>query len=162
MKSAFNFLRPAGDGPRIQELKKIGLFKQLSTRELREVDELLHERVYQKDEIIFDEGDIGLGLFMVVTGRVKLSSSHAPLQQLAPEFGSGDFFGEMALFDDAPRSARVTAVETAQVVALFRREFFSLMERNRSIGTKILLELARTVCRRSRLLLSGQKHLPLV
>ena len=140
----------------------MSLFKELSPRELREVDELLHERIYQKDEIIFDEGDIGLGLFIVVTGRVKVLSTHDPLQHLAPEFCCGDFFGEMSMFDEAPRTARVVAVETAQVAALFRTEFFSLLERNRSIGAKILFELSRTVCRRSRLLLLGQKHLPSV
>src|SRR5205085_866154 len=63
--------RAAPDEPRIQALKELSLFKSLSARELRELDELLHERSYEKDEIIFDEGDTGLGLFIVVNGRVK-------------------------------------------------------------------------------------------
>lgn len=157
---ALDFLRRSTDGQRIQHLRGMSLFKELSARELREVDELLHERTYQKDEIIFDEGDVGLGLFIVVSGRVKVVSSHTPLQQLAPEFCCGDFFGEMSLFDEEPRSARVIAAEPALVAALFRTEFFSLLESNRSIGAKILFELSRTVVRRSRLLLLNQQHLP--
>jgi CRP-like cAMP-binding protein len=136
------------------------LFKQLSPRELREVDELLHERSYQKDEIIFDEGDVGLGLFIIVSGRAKAVSSHAALQQLAPEFCCGDFFGELSLFDESSRTARVVAVEPARVVALFRTEFFSLLERNKGIGVKILFELSRAVCQRARNLALGPQHPP--
>jgi CRP-like cAMP-binding protein len=162
MKLALDFLRRSTDGPRIEHLRGMSLFKDLSARELREVDELLHERTYQKDEIIFDEGDVGLGLFIVVSGRVKVVSSHTPLQQLAPEFCCGDFFGEMSLFDESPRTARVVAIEPAEVAALFRTEFFSLLERNRNIAAKILFEISRAVCRRSRQLLLNQKHLPSV
>src|SRR5262249_16870349 len=131
--------------PRVQELKGLRLFNGLTSREVRELDELLHERSYQKEETIFDEGDAGLGLYIIVNGRVRICSSHSALQQLAPELGPGDFFGELSLFDDAPRTARAVAVEPTQVVALFRTEFFSLLERNRSICAKILFELSRTV-----------------
>ena len=160
MKTSFHFLRGPSDAPRIQELRKLALFKSLSTRELRELDELLHERSYQKDEVIFDEGDVGLGLFVVVRGRVKAVSSHAALQQLAPEFGPGDFFGELALFEEAERTAAVVAVEPTEALALFRTEFFALLERDHRIGVKILLELSRTVVARSRKLLAGRQHTP--
>ena len=162
MKTPFNFLRVSADDQRIENLKGLSLFKRLTARELRELDELLHARSYQKDEVIFDEGDTGLGLFIVVRGRVKIASSHAALQRLAPEFGPGDFFGELALFEEAQRTARAVALEPTQVLALFRREFFSLLEHDRSIGVKILFELSRTVVRRSRKLLASQPHLPTV
>jgi CRP-like cAMP-binding protein len=148
------------DEPRLRELKALRLFKQLTARELREVDELLHERSYQKDEIIFDEGDVGLGLFIIVSGRAKASSSHPMLRQLAPEFCCGDFFGELSLFDESLRTGRVIAVEPARVVALFRTEFFSLLERNKSIGVKILFELSRAICQRARDLTAGPLLLP--
>jgi CRP/FNR family transcriptional regulator, cyclic AMP receptor protein len=162
MKSPFTFFHTASDGQQLQELKRLSLFKALTPRELRELDELLHERSYQKDEVIFDEGDIGLGLFIVVRGRAKVWSSHAALQHLAPEFGPGDFFGELALFEEAERTARVVAIEPMEVLALFRTEFFSLLERDRRIGVKILFELARTVVSRSRKLLADRPHLPTV
>jgi CRP/FNR family cyclic AMP-dependent transcriptional regulator len=144
MRSPFSFFRHSSistEAQKIRELKGLSLFRKLATRELRELEELLHERFYQTDEIIFDEGDEGLGLFIVVSGRVKVSSSHPALQHLAPQFGPGDFFGELALF---------------------RTEFFSLLERDRGIGVKILFELSRTVCRRSRNLVMHEQHLPLV
>ncbi len=162
MSSLFNFLRGSSDEPGLQYLKGLSLFKKLSMRELRELDELLHERSYQKNEVIFDEGDPGLGLYIVVSGKVKVASSHAALQRLAPEFGPGDFFGELALFEESQRTARALAIEPTELLALFRTEFFSLLERDRSIGAKILFELSRTVVLRSRKLLSNQQHLPTV
>jgi CRP-like cAMP-binding protein len=103
-----------------------------------------------------------LGLFIVLSGRVKIVSSYAALQRLAPEFGVGDYFGELALFEESQRTARVVALEPTQVLALFRTEFVSLLERDKDIGVKILFELSRTVILRSRRLLAGQPHLPTV
>jgi CRP/FNR family transcriptional regulator, cyclic AMP receptor protein len=160
MRAPFNLFRGASDGQRLQDLKGLTLFKTLTTRELRELDELLHERSYQKEEVIFDEGDVGLGLFVVVSGRTKASSSHPALQHLAPEFGPGDVFGELALFEEAERTARVVAIEPTEVLALFRTEFFSLLERDPRIGVKILFELSRMVVARARKLLAERRHLP--
>src|SRR5664279_3478349 len=148
MKLPFNFLRAAADDQRIENLKGLSLFKRLTSRELRELDQLLHERSYQKDEVIFDEGDTGLGLFIVVSGRVKIVSSHAALQRLAPEFGPGDFFGELALFEESQRTARVVVLEPTLVLALIRTEFVSLLERDKGVGVKLLFELSRTVVSR--------------
>jgi CRP/FNR family cyclic AMP-dependent transcriptional regulator len=162
MKLPFNFFRAAADERRIESLKGLSLFQRLTARELRELDPLLHERSYQKDEVIFDEGDTGLGLFVLVSGRVKIVSSHAALQRLAPEVGPGEFFGELALFEESERTARAAAAEPTQVLALFRADFVSLLERDRRIGVKILFELSRTVIWRSRKLLASQPHLPTI
>src|SRR5439155_24937320 len=158
MKLPFKLFHAANDEPRLHELRELSLFKTLTTREMRELDDLLHERSYQEGETIFDEGDTGLGLFIVVEGRVKIFSSHSALQQLAPELGRGEFFGELSLFDEEARTGRAMAAEPTRVVALFRTEFFSLLERNRSIAAKILFELSRTVCQRSRKLAMGKQH----
>ncbi len=162
MKSPFDLFKIASDDQRIRELKAMVLFKALTSRELREVEQLLHKRTYQKDEIIFAEGDVGLGLFIVVEGRVRASSSLPAFKNISAEFCCGDFFGELSMFDESPRIARVTAIEPAEVVALFRTEFFSLLERDRGIAAKILFEISRTVCRRSRRALLGEKDLPIL
>ena len=162
MKSPLHFLRASPEDQRIESLKGLSLFKELTRRERRELDALLHERSYQKDEVIFAEGDTGLGLFVIVSGKVRIVSSHAALQRLAPEFGPGDYFGELALFEESKRTGGAVAMERTQVLALFRTEFFSLLERDRRIGVKILFELSRTVVSRSRKLLANQAHLPTI
>ena len=152
--------RKAADKKRIQVLRTISLFRELTDNELLEVDGLLHERVYQKEEIIFDEGDLGLGLFIVVSGRVKAIPSQELFKAAVLECGPGDFFGELSLFDDSPRTAQTVALEETRVVALFRNEFFALLQKNKNIGVKILFELCRTVSRRARQLLTGESHRP--
>jgi CRP/FNR family cyclic AMP-dependent transcriptional regulator len=154
-------LHRSAEEPRITEMRAIGLFQKLSVAELRVMDELLHERCYEKGEVIFDEGDPGLGLFIVLTGRVKVVSSHAAAP-LALEYCCGDFFGELSLFEEVPRTAKVVAVEPARVNALFRTELRDLLERDRNIAAKVLYELAGSVSRRSRKLLLGEQHLPSV
>jgi CRP/FNR family transcriptional regulator, cyclic AMP receptor protein len=162
MKLPLNFLRASPEEQRLKNLRGVSLFKELTARELRALDELLHERSYQKDEVIFDEGDTGLGLFVILSGRVKIVSSHAALRRLAPEFGPGNYFGELALFEESRRTGGAVALEPTQVLALFRTEFLSLLERDRRMGVKILFELSRTVVSRSRKLLADEAHLPTI
>src|SRR5271165_907095 len=90
-------------------LKKLPIFHELTRAEILEVDELLHERVYEKDEIIFEEGDPGQGIFIIVSGKVRADPSHELLKTAVLEFGPGEMVGELALFDEAPRTVTVAA-----------------------------------------------------
>ena len=148
------------DRPHLQELKNLSLFRELSSNELRIVDELLHERVYQKDEIVTDVGDAGLGLFFVVSGRVKAIPPPQLLKATVVEFGAGEFFGEMALFEDAPRMAQIVALEETRCVVLFRTDFFALLQKEKNVAVKILFEYARTMTRRARRILVGEAQQP--
>src|SRR5690606_16308385 len=66
------FLKGRPEHPRLSEIRQLHLFATLSPRELRIVDGLLHERRYLKDEIIFDEGEEGQALYIVLSGRVLI------------------------------------------------------------------------------------------
>jgi CRP-like cAMP-binding protein len=145
---------------RLEELRRFQLFSKLSNKELLDFDELLHERIYLKDEIVFEAGDPGVGLFFILRGRVKAVPARPLLEAIRVEFGPGEFFGEISLFDEAERTATVVALEETRTVALLRTEFFSLVQRNKNIGVKILFELSRAVCHRARQLLLGESHLP--
>lgn len=148
------------DAQRVETLKNVPIFHGLSRKEILEVDELLHERVYEKEEIIFEEGDPGHGIFIVLSGKVRADPSHELLKTANLEFGPGELVGELSLFDEIPRTATVVAVEHTVAVALFQAEFFSLLTKNKRIGVKVLLEIARTLSRRARQLLLDQKHVP--
>ncbi len=108
---------------KVKRLKNTPVFRDLSRPEILEVDGLLHERTYERDEIIFEQGDAGHGVFIVVSGRVRMKSSCKLLETAVPEFGPGDMFGELSLFNEAPRSATVIAIEPT--FADFRRRFVS-------------------------------------
>ncbi|HMD54918.1 MAG TPA: cyclic nucleotide-binding domain-containing protein, partial [Phycisphaerae bacterium] len=65
---------------KIEMLKNIPIFHELTRKEILEVDELLHERVYEKDEIIFEEGDPGHGIFIIVSGKLRADPRHELLK----------------------------------------------------------------------------------
>ena len=144
----------------VQTLKNLDVFSELTFKEALEVDELLHERVYEKGEIIFQEGDVGHGIFIVVSGKVRVDPSREFLKDTELEFGPGEMLGELTLFEEAPRLATVVAMEKTVMVALLRAEFSSLLTRNTKIGVKVLVKLSTTLSRRIRHLLLGQRHLP--
>ncbi len=141
-------------------LKSIPIFHELSRKELLEVNELLHERVYEKDEIVFEEGDPGHGFFVIVSGKLRVMPSIEALKTACLEIGPGELLGELALFDEGPRTATVVAVERTVTVALFQAEFSKLLTNHKGIGVKVLAEIARTLIRRSRQVLLHQKHPP--
>jgi CRP-like cAMP-binding protein len=145
--------------PRLPLLKNVILFKDLSTHELERVDEMLHERRYLAGEVIFDEGEEGQGLFVVLSGRVKVARLEAGNTTLL-EFGAGSFFGEVALLDQSVRTAQARALEDTQIVVLFRAEFYSLLETHSRIASRISFQLARILATRLRqaVLLMDRHH----
>src|SRR5471030_1806802 len=150
---------PNRSNPRLQLLKNVVLFKDLSWRELAMVDSLMHERNYIADEVIFDEGEEGQGLFLVLSGRVKITLP-ADVNTVLIDLGPGAFFGEVALLDQSVRTAQARAIEDAQIVALFRTEFYSLLETHSAIASRISFQLARVLAARLRqvVLNTGNHH----
>ena len=127
---------------RLRELKKMSLFADLKRRELRVVDGFMHQRNYLQDEVIFDEGEQGEAFYIVLEGKVLIchaGQTGTPIATLE----SGNFFGELALLDDAPRSAQARAADNCTLLVLFRGEFLGLMQSHGLIASKIAMQLAR-------------------
>jgi CRP-like cAMP-binding protein len=141
-------------------LRSLDVFRDLTFKEALEMDELLHERTYEKGETIFEEGDIGHGIFVVVSGKVRIEPSPQLLENMALEFGPGEMLGELTLFEEAPRFVTVAAVERTLMVGLFRAEFSSLLTRNTKIGVKVLVRMSTIMSRRVRRLILRERHLP--
>jgi len=135
--------------PRLQQLKDVVLFKDLSLHELGVIDSLLHERRYLADEVIFDEGEEGQGLFVVLSGRVK-TTRQGSTRGVLIEFGPGAFFGEVALLDQSVRTAQARAMEDTHIVSLFRTEFYSLLQTHSGIASRVSFQLARVLAARLR------------
>jgi CRP-like cAMP-binding protein len=157
---AMNLFSTPANRERIGMLRKLDAFRDLSFKEALEVDELLHDRVYEKGEIIFERGDIGLGIFIVVSGKVRIDSANEFFKDSVLEFGPGDMLGELSLFEEAPRFATVSAVERTVMLALPRAEFSSLLVKNTKIGIKVLVRLSTTMCQRVRRLILRERHPP--
>ena len=127
---------------RMRELKKMFLFSELSRREIGVVHGFMHERNYLRGEVVFDEGEKGEAFYIVLTGSVLICRQGQVDNPIAT-LGSGKFFGELALLDDAPRSAQVRAAEGCTLLVLFRGDFLGLMQSHGLIASKIAIQLAR-------------------
>jgi CRP-like cAMP-binding protein len=155
----FGFLKSPPMSPRLQRLKNSALFGSLKPLELKIVDGLMHERRYLPGEVVFDEGEEGQALYLVMNGRVAITRAGAHGPQPVAELGAGSFFGDLALLDDSPRNAQVRAIEDCELAVFFRGDFLALMETDAVIGYKISLALARQIGRRLREWMGPQAQL---
>lgn len=136
------FKRQKKDGVQVI-LKKVPVFEDLSSSDLSHIERILHSREYKPDEIIFSQGTPGFGMYIIEDGSVKIVSE--PSMNVMAELQSGDFFGELALLDDSPRSATAVAKTACRMLCFFQSDMFDLISRKPQIGVKILLCLAKTI-----------------
>jgi CRP/FNR family cyclic AMP-dependent transcriptional regulator len=129
--------------PRLAQIRQVGLFSTLRPRELRLVDGLLHEREYLAGEIVFDEGEEGQALYVVLKGRVLICRQGDPVDGRIAEIPAGALFGELALLDGVPRTAQARALDNCTIAALARSDFNGLLESHAATASKIALQLAR-------------------
>jgi CRP/FNR family cyclic AMP-dependent transcriptional regulator len=146
----FGFLKSPTLSLRQRRLQNTALFRSLKPLEMKFVDGLMHERRYLPDEIVFDEGEEGQALYLVMSGHVQISRNRGDTRDIVTELGPGNFFGDLALLDDSPRSAQARAVEDCELAVFFRDDFLALMETDAVIGYKISLALARHIGQRLR------------
>ena len=144
------FFHNAGEASRLRIVRQLPLFATLSRRELRVVDSLLHERRYLKGEIVFDAGEHGQALYVIVAGRVLICRQGEPETGRIAELDAGVVFGELALLDNAPRAAQARAVEDCVLASLSRADFESLVDTHAIAASKIALQLARQLGRQLR------------
>lgn len=137
-----SLLRPRRLSERQQQLAKISLFTQLDMGQLRIVDHLLHERHYTAGEVIFDAGEEGQGIYLVLQGEVGIFRPGQPAQRLAT-VGVGSFFGELSLLGDAPRIAQARAESDCRLGVISRADFISLLDTHARIASRVSLQLAR-------------------
>jgi len=127
-------------------LRRIPLFRGMRKTELLEFQKLMHRRDYQEDETVFYEGEPGVGMYIVQEGSVLIykDKSDGDREVLA-ELSRGEFFGELALLDETPRSASAIAREDSKVLGLFRPDLLELIDRKPRLGNKLLFQLAEMI-----------------
>lgn len=126
--------------------KKLSLFAELDDRELAAIAGVAKTRRYAKDDVIFHADEMGDVFCVIREGKVKITMiSPEGKEIILTMMGPGEFFGEMALIDDAPRSATVVALEPLEVVTIWRTDFLQILQDNFSITRKLLSELSKRV-----------------
>jgi CRP-like cAMP-binding protein len=148
-----NFFSQKGirEGSIEEVLSKVPAFANLSPRELKEVAAIVHKREYRTGEPVFYQGDPGLGMYIVQDGEVSITimGKDGNERELAM-LNDGDFFGELALLDESPRSANAVCKSDCMLIGFFRPDLFELIEKKNTLGIKIVLKLAEIVAQRLR------------
>lgn len=140
----FGYHRKAHEGEDLQAvLEKIPIFQDLSKRELAGVARVLHRREYVPDEVIIRQDEPGLGMYIIQKGKASVVTEPANIQ--LSELSDGDFFGEVSLLDETPRSATVIARGHCVILGFFQSDLFSLIERDPRFGVKIVIRVAKII-----------------
>src|SRR4051794_19822358 len=120
-------------------LRTVPVFSDLSDADIESLSRLCTRRRYPKDTVVFFENEEGDSFFVIVEGRIKVTIlGDDGREVILSILGPGDFFGEMALLDNEPRSATAIAVEETELISLARADFQGAMTENPSILTALI------------------------
>src|SRR5438552_10990149 len=123
-------------------IKKIDFFSGLDDKILNKISDACIVRQFTKNETIVRQGEMGLGLYIIARGRVKVDREQGGARTQVAELGPEQFFGDMALLDNKPRSATVTGIEDAECLLLTRDSFVRLMNKYPEIPIRMAKVLA--------------------
>ena len=133
-----------GGGPMLStmdkmiHLKKIYVFSDLQVRELAAISSVTKEEDHGKDEIVVREGELGDTMFLIISGEVSVIRNYeAQDETVIATIGQDDYFGEMALFEDKPRSATVRTNTESKLLVLGKLEFEEIMREFPQISINI-------------------------
>lgn len=123
----------------LELFRQVPLFADLEEQDIKSLTSMLTRRRYPKDSVIFFEHDPGDSLYLIVSGRVRVTILADDGREIVlAVLGEGDFFGEMSLLDNEPRSATAIAMEDTEVLIIHQKEFFSIVEKRPPILIKLL------------------------
>ncbi len=146
------FLREDSLRGKIAFLKKVFLFQDLTHKALLLLASRMMEKNYAEGELVFREGDAGRACFIIAEGKVEIfrENGDPTSPDILVDLGPGEFFGEMVLLDELPRSASVRVVEPARLYILYKTHFDALMAESPRVASHILHSLARLLSARLR------------
>ena len=124
-------------------LRNVPLFSDLSDKDLEDISKLAATRTYPKNTIIISEGDDSDSLYAVLSGKVKVYLSDDEGREIIINILSeGEYFGELALLDDSPRSASVMTLEETKLAVISKAAFEESLSRNPPMALHIIRELS--------------------
>ena len=136
-------------------LKENYLFQDLSDKDIRFVSDVIHVRNYRPGEVVFSQGEVGVGMYIIVKGAVDITltelaeSAHAHGGIYITRLGPGDFFGEIALVEEnSRRSANAVAHNEVQLIGFYKSDLAEILQRNPTAGFQVVSRLAEVLGRR--------------
>lgn len=129
-------------------LQKNPLFHGMKRRELWEISRLVHKREYKPGEVVFRQGQVGAGLFLIYKGSIRIHAQQENIHMDLAHLDEGSFFGELSLFSEEPRSATATAITQSTLLGFFKPELELLIQTKPRIGNTILVRFAQVITKR--------------
>lgn len=140
-------------------LENIAIFSGLSQPELDLLENHMITRTFRKNTVIINEGDQANSLYIILSGMVKVFLSNEDGKEIIINtLGEGDHFGELALLDDAPRSASIMTTEKSSLGTISKADFVTVLSKHPELALKLIQELTRRI----RLLSDNVKTLALM
>jgi CRP/FNR family transcriptional regulator len=130
-------------------LARVDLFSGLRKKDLRDLATQCREGKFSPGSVMLSQGEQGLGLFIITKGTARITRKNSPegAEEVLGTAGAGEVIGEMALLDDLPRSATVTALDEVSVLSLpvweFRRFLRRSLRNDPDVGLALLAVLSR-------------------
>jgi CRP-like cAMP-binding protein len=135
----------------VRFLLRVKLFADVAEPHLSALWPRLGERRLRKGEVLFRAGAPGNEVFLIRSGTIVVSSPvQGRVEQVLAQLDPGDFFGEMSLFDEEPRSATVQAGTEAHLLLLDRQNFLQFLESNPRAAAALLYQVVRVMSSRLR------------
>jgi CRP/FNR family cyclic AMP-dependent transcriptional regulator len=128
-------------------LRRVPIFGGVDDDNLTKVASITSEKSYSKKNIVFHEGDYGDALYIIKSGRIKIAKVALDgREKTLTILKGGDFFGEMAIFDDMPRSATAESMDNdVRLLSISKNDFERLIIENPSIAIRIMKDLTRRI-----------------
>jgi CRP/FNR family cyclic AMP-dependent transcriptional regulator len=128
----------------VELLARVPVFSTLEREDLERIAELAVPRAFEPGQVVFREGDASDTCYIVRSGRARAVREHSGGRTITlATFGTGDIFGELALFEDERRSATVEAIEQCSVVAVLGPDMRRLMVEHPGISARLVIALGR-------------------
>jgi CRP-like cAMP-binding protein len=139
-------------------LIRVPFFKNIPRREYGRLFQALAKRHYETGDVLFNEGDVGRALYILEWGQIEISRRNPSGEaQRVAVLDSGDYFGEISLMDDHPRTASATAITPCRVYLLYRTELDALLQEAPHAGAAIMAHLAEILAARLRTVLTTDR-----
>ena len=133
----------------IEFLKNNPLLKDLTKKEINELEMITHLREYKNDEVIIQSKEPALAIYIMKRGNAfVVMGSVEGKGEIIEKIEEGEIFGEMALFENEPCSVHIIADGDVQVLGIFKYDFDALIHRNKELGIKLLYNIAKLLSSR--------------
>lgn len=131
-------------------LRRIKILANLKDAQLAHLSDFMEMQEVPQHTILFSQGDVGDAMFLVMAGELRARSVIGEVESVLATFSAGDFFGDMALFDNGPRSADVVANVDSKLLKISAINFYRLIREAPALATPFLQATARTLSSRIR------------